>query len=747
MLRQALTSIANLVKRSSFLVVVIFAVIGGFALEGRAAGYYNAAFGFRKKEPFLKFANVALSPPAGACSALVSIQTMNGSGVATNVTSNLTVNLSGSGTTTFYSDSNCATPVTSVVIVTGSFSYPLYFSDTTVGSPVITATAGGYKTASQTHTVGTNPFVWTGGGANALWSNGLNWSGGAAPGTFDQAIFNSICSSNCSPTIAANIPGILGIRMTSGYSGTITKNNGVTMVLGQTGWFQEAGTFSAGNANLTLNGHFTLAGGTFTAGSAPVILNRDFTISGSGTFTAGTSTLSFFGTFGYYKQIRPNSTSFANVVFGSAGSCYGVSETMTGTMSAQNVTFSCGAPLIYNYSLIGGTVNVSGNLTVSAPVLGSVQISMVGSGTITGGGATFTVPNLTINSPGGTIDLVGTIVSFGNYTYTAGTVNAGTSTLIFSGENSYINQITPGASVTYNNVQIGSIGTCYGVNQQVIGTMYVQNLTISCSDSIHQSYLSAGSIEVAGNLTVNKVSVGAGIVKMVGSGTITGLTTGKVSNLVIDTAGTYGLSGTITVSGNYSYVNGTVNAGTSTLRFLAGDFIAAQAITPGSVDYNDIVLGSSVSCWGLTHTYTGTLKAQNLTVTCSGISPVTMNGGAITVAKDYAANALAVGTTTISMIGGNAATLSQSVSNGGPPGFSINKTSGIVVTLGSNVSLTHAGQTLNVASGNIDMATRSLTIASGLTLNGNTVTKNTGVLTVNGVVSGTGPLHGGTVDP
>jgi hypothetical protein len=101
------------------------------------------------------FASGPQSVTSGQCSALVTLQTRDAYGNASNITAATLVTLSavpasGFG---FYSDPSCSTSVSSVTIPAGSSSTGFYFSGMAAGSVVVTATPAGLAAASQTETV------------------------------------------------------------------------------------------------------------------------------------------------------------------------------------------------------------------------------------------------------------------------------------------------------------------------------------------------------------------------------------------------------------------------------------------------------------------------------------------------------------------------------------------------------------------------------------------------------------------
>lgn len=91
-----------------------------------------------------------------ACSAEVTVRTVNSAGQVVNVTQATTVDLAGAPAT-FFSDAKCTIPVTSMVIPSGGHRILFYFSSLTAGSLPITATATGLTQATQTETVTTAP--------------------------------------------------------------------------------------------------------------------------------------------------------------------------------------------------------------------------------------------------------------------------------------------------------------------------------------------------------------------------------------------------------------------------------------------------------------------------------------------------------------------------------------------------------------------------------------------------------------
>lgn len=130
---------------------------------------------------------------------------------------------------------------------------------------------------------------WTGLGADANWNNNMNWcgtidtstgacnaTGGAPPGTTNNAWFNSSCT-QCNATI--NVPiSVGGIWTDASYTGTITQNLGSNVVINGLGVGMYGGSFIGSSDS---NTHFTVG-------------NSDFKIKATVTnFTAPRGNLSF----------------------------------------------------------------------------------------------------------------------------------------------------------------------------------------------------------------------------------------------------------------------------------------------------------------------------------------------------------------------------------------------------------------------------------------------------------------------
>jgi hypothetical protein len=168
---------------------------------------------------------------------------------------------------------------------------------------------------------------------------------------------------------------------------------------------------------------------------------------------------------------------------------------VTGTLNVNNLSITGSA---YS-SLDSGTIAVAGNLTASDPSFhGAGTIDLVGTGTVTGsnGGQ---LPSVVINTTGN-ITFSGTIGVLGDWTYTAGTVNAAGSTIAFDNTNMFVTQHINAGSMQFDSVVLAD-GWFDSIS--LTGTLTTDNLTISGNTNFA---LDGGTIDITktyGNSTVS----------------------------------------------------------------------------------------------------------------------------------------------------------------------------------------------------------------------------------------------------
>ena len=409
--------------------------------------------------------------------------------------------------------------------------------------------------------------TWTGLGATNNWNDVGNWSGGVVPGAADVATFDATSSKNAVMNVAVNVGGV---SIAAAYGGTISQAAGIAATVGATGWTQAGGTFTGGTAAFTVNGPFAISGGTYAATTATLSVSGAFTDTG-GAFNAGTGTVSFGG--GAATLSVSTADTFNNL-----------------TLAAGTKTVAAGTTLTVNgtTTLTAGAINGPGALVAKGNISQAVGYAG-GTATVTIGGAgaqTFTgasttaagaLPLIAINKPSGTLTIAGTLRTANNWTYTAGTVDSGASTLVFVGGTVTGNQTLAAVDVR-------------GTTTIAAGT----TLTVSGSLSLTGGTFNTGTVAAFGNISqTSAFANGTATLTIAGAGaqTFTGAATtaaGDLPAIVINKAtGKLTLAGTIRTTHNWTYTAGTVDPATSTVVFAGTQTIA------GSQTLTDVVFNNT----------------------------------------------------------------------------------------------------------------------------------------------------------
>ncbi len=263
--------------------------------------------------------------------------------------------------------------------------------------------------------------------------------------------------------------------MASSYSGTITQGVGATISLnGSYSWNQAGGIFVGSNSNITLNAtfgaQFTITGGTFTSTSGTLNMSAYGTYvtfgpgatfnHNNGTVNVGSDTLNIgTRTFNILTLSNANNLTITGAL------------TVLGTLKLnsanQNRLFG-GSILALGNVVTGGTGGYGGSPSTTLTIGGSTSQSIDTSATPLYG----FLPNLVIDSTGGTVSFIGTMRLTQGYTYTSGTIAAGTSNLYFTG-----NSVTQAASMgtpTYYDITV-SPGGCSGLTVNFQGSVTMSN--------------------------------------------------------------------------------------------------------------------------------------------------------------------------------------------------------------------------------------------------------------------------------
>ena len=287
--------------------------------------------------------------------------------------------------------------------------------------------------------------------------------------------------------------------------------------------------------------------------------------------------------------------------------------------------------------LTDGTINGAGALQARGDIsqastfdggTGTLLIDGTGAQTFTGAATTAagTLPALVINKPSGTLTLAGTIRTTNSWTYTAGTLDPGTSTVVFAGG-------TVSGSHPLNNVEIrGAVTVPAGTTLALAGSYTMPTaVTLTLNGAIQvagPTVLTDGTINGAGALQargdISQASTfdgGTGTLLIDGTGaqTFTGAATtaaGTLPALVINKpSGTLTLAGTIRTTNSWTYTAGTLDPGTSTVVF-AG----TATTTSAGMSFYDVISTAGTRTLGSSLTVDHDLSVTAGTLTTSAAS-------------------------------------------------------------------------------------------------------------------------------
>jgi len=365
-------------------------------------------------------------------------------------------------------------------------------------------------------------------------------------------------------------------------------------------------------------------------------------------------------------------------------------QTISGGGEFPSIEVDKSGTLTYgsDFSVRGDYTHTAGSLSA-----GTYKLTLRSSGTTftTGGvsyGAlgidlTYSYSNLTISGTATVTDHL--YLTKGKF---SGTINAGSDITVGTdftgGDGTGTLKVTPGGTRTVTTTGSGHVndveldmGT-YGLTTS--GDLDVNgNLTITAVGS-----LSGNNIKVSGDVVVTDTGFSSptskSYIEFDGSGNQelyvnkTG-GTGELCGVKIDKAtGTLTIYDTLTIrGGGWTWAQGTVDAGTSTVKFVT----STLTIDSGSMSFNDVIFDGTT----FGHTITGTMNVGgDLTITIIG----SLNTGTIAVSGDITSNDTAVsGNATVQAAGTGNQNISAP-SSGMFPNFEINKTSG-TATLTSDI--------------------------------------------------------------
>ncbi len=318
----------------------------------------------------------------------------------------------------------------------------------------------------------TNAFTWTNGAANNLGSDPTNWFGGNVPTTTDVAVFTGAFNGNCSGLSQ----DVLGITITSGYTGTIISNVNV----GSTGIDISGGTLTLGASGIQGGGiRHTLGTLIMPAGEITFTTqgsSKDTFRSTGGTFTHSSGKIGLSGS----SEAIINNTStrqFFDFNFGGV-------PTVSGTFFVDGaITNPCPA--------MNGDISIKGNLD-AANYTGTGIFRIINTTAIVCN--LLQIPNLQINSTN-TITLGNDLIIDGTTTLTAATTingfslkckgNISTADTVIAGttttsiEGTAPEQVISGVGTLPSDVVINKDEGMIKMNSHMTLTQAAKNLTIT----------------------------------------------------------------------------------------------------------------------------------------------------------------------------------------------------------------------------------------------------------------------------
>jgi hypothetical protein len=569
---------------------------------------------------------------------------------------------------------------------------------------------------------------WVAAGAGN-WSNTANWStvsggagGSSVPGVGDDVTFDNNGLGPCTIDVPVSVKSI---TVSALYTQTITQGaNAISTVNAAT---FSGGVFTGGTANITIAGVFTLSGTAFTSTSAVLELDKSSAFT-SGSFSHNNGTVLFNGAANQTFTISfATSPVFYTLQFAGNGFTYTITSGVDITVvNALNFTGT------QSYTLNTGIIDVQGDINssnTSTGCGGSAQININGAGvqnfngnaTTAGVGA---LPLLTINKASGTLNLSGFPSVANNFTYTAGTVSAGTSTFCFT--RGSVNNYSINGSITLNNISF--VLTNVVTATIAVGTTLTAagNLTIAGAGN---AILNTGNINVDGNILLTNTATGGGgsaTINIVGSGAQTIDGTAIIANEsrlpiinINNPGGTLSLAGNISFSANVTYTAGTISPGASTC-YIVNNLTMTGNFSLGNLTVSAAGNTTVTVAAGNTVTATGTLDLEN------GANLININTGTIAVQGNLIDNNTSVtggGTGTILIDGTGAQNITSTgvIDQGRLPAVTINSTGG-TVTLPSLITVTgnwtYTGGTLDVTTNNSTVVFEgTLSITGSHTLN------------------------------
>lgn len=318
-------------------------------------------------------------------------------------------------------------------------------------------------------------FTWAG-DAGDSWTDIGAWSVDGSPSTgipgagddvvFDDSSLESVATPGAATTVRS-------LTISSGYTGSLSLGGDFKA---NYGFIQEGGTFNAGSHTLTIGRDLSVDAGTFNAGNSSVVM--------------------FPGPIGASSKVDAAGVALHNFTIDQGSHHFTVLNTLdvNGTLTLKG------------FNSLNGTIHAGGNVVSSAgsgnkgnqgPNDGKIVIDGSGAQSLQSADPEVHngfLPSIEVAKSGGTLSLIGGLVVDGNWTYSSGGVNAGSSTVKFVGGTNTVDT----GNHSLNNVIIDTGSHHFFVKKLDVNG----DFTIQTATNIRlASGATAGNLTVAGSLT------------------------------------------------------------------------------------------------------------------------------------------------------------------------------------------------------------------------------------------------------
>lgn len=535
-------------------------------------------------------------------------------------------------------------------------------------------------------------------------------------------ISNTVSITNGTLTTVTNLALTAG-QIQIGASGTLLANSAAITVNGNTSTpLSNAGTFNAGTStvyytgnntsgNTTIDMHVPYYNLTLNNVSETYVLEGDTVVDPAGTLTivAGTfdTTASNYALSAGRISLQNAASVVANfnasvitltatsgILFSRGGLSATFNSGTSTVILAGNgdATINNGTVAFYNLTLSStGTKIIATNFSVTNNLV-------ITNGTFNtlNGAISVSLPVGTIDvQSGGTLTLNASVVTIsgtnGNPFNAAGTVNVGTSTIVYTGNNASGDTIIHNG-VTYYNLTINNSAETYDLEGATTvdtnGTLTISNGTLDTTTNNYQ--LTAGKITLA-NVSTAVLTLNGSVVYVTSTGSAVTKPASAVMNpgtsqLWLNGAGNTNISGNfydlyiagsgvkntgasgatvnhdliVTSGGIWNGTSSTITgSGTNTVHVLSGGILQIGASSFAAVlisfENRDMQAGSTVEYMGGNQTIDSTITYASLKLTNAGTKSL---NGTTTVTETVTINAGATLTTTASNYGLNAGSIS-----------------------------------------------------------------------------------------